>query len=116
MAETVDVQAETIGVGSVIAFVLFGYGTFVRETIFGYEATTLGLWAFVATFATVALFHNTYGRRDIAAGHAVAALGLGLFLWASSPLPTVIGFLLLVGGGARIAMLTVRAGRTAEGS
>ncbi|ADD06483.1 uncharacterized protein Nmag_2930 [Natrialba magadii ATCC 43099] len=111
MAEMVDVQQETIGVGTVAALVLYGYGTFVDETLFGYEATTLAMWVFVGTFAAVAVFHGAYGRRDFAAAHGTAALGLGVFLLASDGRQALLGLLLLLGGGIYIAITTIRVRR-----
>ena len=109
MTETIDVQAETIGAGSLVAFALYGYGTFVGGSILGLEATTLGLGVFAATFAAVALLHGAYGRRDLAVGHGGAAVGLGLFVFAADPRQSLVGLALLVGGGAYIALATVRA-------
>ncbi|ELY89508.1 hypothetical protein C483_13318 [Natrialba hulunbeirensis JCM 10989] len=111
MAEMVDVQQETIGIGTVAALVLYGYGTVIDETLFGYEATTLAMWVFVGTFAAVAVFHGAYGRRDFAAAHGTAALGLAIFLLASDGPQALLGLVLLLGGGIYIAVKTVRARR-----
>ena len=107
--ETVDVQAETIGIGSLVAFALYGYGTFVGGSILGLEATTLGLGVFAATFAAVALLHGAYGRRNLAVAHGGAAIGLALFLFSTAPVRAVLGLAVLVGSGAYIALVTVRA-------
>lgn len=114
MAEMVDVQQEAISIGTVAALVLYGYGTIVSETIFGYEATALAMWVFAATFATIALFHGAYGRRDFAAAHGAAAVGLGLFLLATDGPQALAGMLVLIVSGAYIAIVTLRARRELE--
>ncbi|OVE83935.1 hypothetical protein [Natronolimnobius baerhuensis] len=114
MAEVVDVQAETIGVGSVIAFALYGYGIFISETIFGLEATALAMWVFAGTFAAVALLHGAYGRRPFALAHGGAAVGLAIFLLATDGLQALLGLLVLMGSGAAIAVMTIRARNARE--
>ncbi|NGM68253.1 hypothetical protein G6M89_04385 [Natronolimnobius sp. AArcel1] len=114
MAEVVDVQAETIGVGSVIAFALYGYGIFINQTIFGLEATTLAMWVFAGTFAAVALLHGAYGRRPFALAHGGAAVGLSVFLLATDGFQALVGLLVLMGSGITIAVLTIRAGNERE--
>ncbi|RQG98765.1 hypothetical protein [Natrarchaeobius oligotrophus] len=111
MTEQVDVQELTIGVGTVLAFVLYGYGRFVSETVFGVETTDLAVLSFAGTFLAVAALHGAYGRRDFALAHAAAGLGLVFVAVASSGLQVLIGILLLAVGGAYVAVETVRARR-----
>ena len=108
MAETIDVQEQAIGAGSVLALALAGYGRFINETIVGRDATTLAIGAFAATFAAVALIHGAYGRRDFAVAHGLAAVGMFLVALAGSPLRTLAGLVLLAGGGGYVALVTVR--------
>ncbi|NUB90666.1 hypothetical protein HT576_06490 [Haloterrigena sp. SYSU A121-1] len=114
MAETIDVQEQAIGAGSIAALGLVAYGRFINETLFGVDATTLGLGAFAATFAAVALIHGAYGRRDFAVSHAASAVGLGLVALASSLLPMLVGLVLLVGSGSYTARTTIRARNEAK--
>lgn len=109
MAETVDVQGTVIGVGTVVALACYAYGRYIGETILGIDPSALAIGAFAATFAALALLHNAYGRRDFAAAYAVAAIGLFLVAPAASVLQTLGGYLLLVAGGAYVAVVTVRA-------
>ncbi|MFP8952046.1 hypothetical protein ACLI4Z_03600 [Natrialbaceae archaeon A-arb3/5] len=111
MAESVDVQEQTIGVGTVLAIVFFGYGTFINETILGIDATELAAWVFVGTFAAVALFHSAYGRRDFAVAHAAAAVGVALVLLATSGPQVLVGMGVLLTGGSYIVSRTIRARR-----
>ncbi|THE63059.1 hypothetical protein D8Y22_21710 [Salinadaptatus halalkaliphilus] len=114
MATQVDVQEQTIGAGSILAFALYGYGIFVDEALLGFDARNLGLLAFAGTFAAVALLHGAYGRRDFAVAHAAAGVGLALVAFASSGLQVLGGMVLLVAGGAYIAVTTMRARREAN--
>lgn len=109
MTETVDVQAVTIGVGTVIAILALAYGTLISETLLGIETTTIAAVAFAATFAAVAVLHGAYGRSDMALAHGGAGVGWLLVLLASSPAGTVVGLLVLAGCGAYIAVVTIRA-------
>ncbi|MEY7851946.1 hypothetical protein AB7C87_22400 [Natrarchaeobius sp. A-rgal3] len=111
MTEEVDVQELAIGVGTVLALVLYGYGSFVAETILGVDATTLAVLAFAATFLAVALLHGAYGRRDFALAHAAAGVGLSLVALSSSGPQVLLGILLLAAGGAYVAIKTLRARR-----
>ncbi|WP_440766233.1 hypothetical protein [Natronorubrum sp. DTA7] len=109
MDETVDVQATTIGVGTIVALGFFAYGRYIDGTIVGIDATMLATGAFAATFAAIALLHGAYGRRDFAVAHGIAAVGLGLITVAATGPQMLGGYLLLVGGGVYIALVTVRA-------
>lgn len=109
MAETVDAQATTIGVGTVVAIAFLAYGTVVSDSIAGIDATTAAAWTFAATFGAVALLHSAFGRHDMAAAYGVGTVGWALVLLGSIPLFVVVGLLLLVGGGAYIAIATIRA-------
>ncbi|RQG91123.1 hypothetical protein EA462_03765 [Natrarchaeobius halalkaliphilus] len=111
MTEQVDVQELVIGVGTVLAFVLYGYGTFLRETILGVAATDLAVGAFAGTFLVVAVLHGAYGRRDFAVAHAAAGAGLVFVAAASSGPEVLVGILLLVAGGSYVAVATMRARR-----
>ncbi|ELY47660.1 hypothetical protein [Natronorubrum sulfidifaciens] len=108
MDETVDAQGTAIGVGTLLALGLFAYGRYINETVLGLDAASLAIGAFGATFAAVSLLHGAYGRRDFAIAHGVAALGLFLVAPASSGEQTLGGYLLLVAGGAYIAVVTIR--------
>jgi hypothetical protein len=109
MDETVDVQAVTIGVGTVAAVVALAYGTFISELVLGIDATALAIGAFALTCVALAVLHGAYGRRDFAAAYAVAGIGLGVVAVASSGLQLLGGYALLAGGGAYVAVMTVRA-------
>ena len=109
MAETVDVQGTVIGVGTVVALACYAYGRYIGETIVGLDPSALAIGAFAATFAALALVHNAYGRRDFAAAYGVAAVGLFLVAPAASAPRTLGGYLLLVVGGAYVAVVTLRA-------
>ncbi|EMA42322.1 hypothetical protein [Halobiforma nitratireducens] len=109
MAETVDVQELTIGVGTVIAIALLAYGTVVADTILGVDATTLAIGAFALTFLSVGALHGAYGRRDFALAHLAAGVGLGLVAIAASLLQLLGGYALLLVGGGYVAVATVRA-------
>jgi hypothetical protein len=109
MDETVDVQAVAIGVGTVVAIALLGYGTFVGESVFGIDVTALAIGAFALTCVALAVLHGAYGRRDFAAAYAVAGVGLGIVALASSGLQVAGGYLLLAAGGGYVAVRTVRA-------
>ncbi|RQG90964.1 hypothetical protein [Natrarchaeobius chitinivorans] len=114
MTEQVDVQELAIGVGTVIAFALYGYGSVVNETILGVDATDLAILAFAGTFLAVATLHGAYGRRDFALAHAVAGVGLALVAVGSSGVYVLIGFLLLAGGGGYVARETLRVRKDAS--
>lgn len=109
MAETIDVQEQAIGAGSIAALALVAYGRFIHETILGLDATSLAIGAFAMTFAAVAVLHGAYGRRDFAVAHAVAAVGMLLVALSGSALRTLGGLLLLLTGGSYVALVTVRA-------
>ncbi|WP_306056066.1 hypothetical protein [Natronococcus wangiae] len=109
MDETVDVQAVAIGAGTAVAVGLLAYGTLVGESILGVDTTSLATGAFAATFLAVAALHGAYGRRDLAAAHGAAGVGLALVALAASGFQVLGGYLLLVVGGAYIAVVTVRA-------
>lgn len=109
MDETVDVQRTAIGVGTVLALAFFGYGRYIGETIVGVDAAALGTGAFAATFAAVAALHGAYGRRDLAVAHLVAAVGLTFVALSASGPQVLGGLVLLVAGGAYIAVATLRA-------
>ncbi|WP_323170990.1 hypothetical protein [Natrialba sp. PRR66] len=113
MVETVDAQREVIGIGSAIAVLLVGYGTAINETIGGVRTTILATWVFAATFALLALLHGSYGRRDFAAAHGGAAVGLLAFLLATAGPQALVGLLVFVGSGAYIGIATLRARPTA---
>ncbi|APW96563.1 hypothetical protein CHINAEXTREME_01715 [Halobiforma lacisalsi AJ5] len=108
MAETVDVQETTIGVGTVIAILLLGYGTFVRESVFGIDAVSLAVGAFGLTFVAVGSLHGAYGRGDFALAHLVAGIGLFLVAFAATALQVFGGYALLLAGGGYIAVTTIR--------
>ncbi|WP_293030209.1 hypothetical protein [Natronococcus sp.] len=109
MDETVDVQAMTIGVGTVIAIALLGYGATVGDSLLGADTTTLAVGAFALTFVALAVLHGAYGRRDFAAAYGVAGIGLGTVAVASSALGVLGGYLLLAVGGGYVAVATIRA-------
>ncbi|QSW97770.1 hypothetical protein [Haloterrigena alkaliphila] len=109
MEETVDVQGQAIGAGSIVALAFAAYGRFIDETVLGFDATALATGAFAATFAAVALLHGAYGRRDFAVAHGVAAVGLLLVTVAATGLQMLGGLALLIAGGAYVAVATVRA-------
>ncbi|AFZ72335.1 hypothetical protein [Natronobacterium gregoryi] len=109
MAENVDVQELTIGVGTVIAVLLLGYGTFLNETLFGIETLALAIGAFAATFVAVGVLHGAYGRTDFALAHVVAGVGLAVVGLASSVLQLMGGYVLLLIGGGYVVLETVRA-------
>lgn len=114
MDETVDVQAVTIGAGTVVAIALLAYGTLVSESILGVDASSLATGAFAATFLAIAALHGAYGRRDLAVAHATAAVGLAFVVFAASGLQVAAGLLLLVAGGSYVAVVTVRVRREAR--
>lgn len=109
MDETVDVQAMTIGVGTVIAVALLGYGAAAGDSLLGVGTTTLAVGAFALTFVTLAVLHVAYGRRDFATAYGVAGIGLGVVAVASSGLEVLGGYLLLALGGGYVAVATIRA-------
>lgn len=109
MDESEDVQGTVIGIGTVVALVLYAYGSFADGTVLGIEATNLAISAFGATFAALAILHGAYGRRDFAVANGVAAVGLFLVAPATSGPQTLGGYLLLAAGGAYIAVVTIRA-------
>lgn len=109
MAEKVDVQQVTIGVGTVIAVLALAYGTLIDETIVGIETTALAVGALAATFVAVGVLHGAYGRRDFALAHVTAGFGLGLVGLAQSGLQVLGGYVLLLVGGGYVALVTVRA-------
>lgn len=109
MTETIDAQGTAIGIGTAIAVLLLAYGTLLRESVFGVAATTAASWTFAATFAVVAVLHAGYGRFDLAAGHAGAAVGWALVLLGSSGVPVALGLLLLAVGGGYVALASIRA-------
>lgn len=109
MDETVDVQATTIGVGTVVAIALLGYGAAVDDSLLGADTTTLAVGAFALTFVTLAVLHAAYGRRDFAAAYGAAGIGLVVVAVASSGLEVLGGYLLLALGGGYVAVATVRA-------
>ncbi len=111
MDEQVDVQALTIGVGTVVAIALLGYHTAIGETILGIEATALATGAFALTFLAIAVLHGAYGRRDFAGAHALAGVGLLLVSFSESALQVAGGLLCLVVGGSYIAVVTIRVRR-----
>lgn len=111
MDETVDVQAVTIGVGTIAAVGLLGYHTVVSESLFGYETTALATGAFALTFLAVALLHGAYGRGDFALAHGLAGVGLLFVAIASTGPQVLVGMACLVAGGSYIAIKTVRARR-----
>ncbi|MFC4988916.1 MULTISPECIES: hypothetical protein [Saliphagus] len=107
----VDVQGTAIGVGTVAALVLFAYGRYIGGSVLGLDPAALALVAFALTAASLAVLHASYGRRDFAGAYALAAAGLFLVAPAAAPLFTIAGYLLLVAGGAYVAVATVRARR-----
>ncbi|SDQ27291.1 hypothetical protein [Natronobacterium texcoconense] len=109
MAEQVDVQELTIGVGTVIAILLLIYGTFLGETLFGIDTMALAIGAFAATFVAVGILHGAYGRGDFALAHVVAGVGLALVGLASSVPQLLGGYGLLLAGGGYVALETIRA-------
>ncbi|ELY58970.1 hypothetical protein [Natronolimnohabitans innermongolicus] len=111
MDETVDVQMTAIGVGTVPALAFYAYGRYIGDTVLGFDPTTLAIGTFAVTFAAIALLHNAYGRRDFAAAHATAALGLGIVAVTGGGVLFLAGYLLLVVGGLYIAVMTMRARR-----
>lgn len=115
MAETVDVQGVTIGVGGLLALFALLYGSFVSETVFGLEATTAATWVFAATFLAVAVLHGAYGRRDLAVANAGAAVALGLVLAGGTVLYVLVGLAALAVAGSYIALVTLRARRAGGG-
>ena len=114
MDEQVDVQALTIGIGTVVAVALLAYHTVVSQTVVGIEATALATGAFAATFLAIAVLHGAYGRRDFAAAHALAGVGLGLVSFAETAPQVAGGLLCLVIGGSYIAVVTMRERRDAQ--
>lgn len=111
MDETEDVQGTVIGIGTIGAIVLYAYGRFASETLFGADPTVLAITVFGATFAALAVLHGAYGRRDFALAHGVAAVGLFLLAPASSGPQILGGYLLLLAGGLYIAVVTIRVRR-----
>ncbi|MDG5819436.1 hypothetical protein [Natronococcus sp. A-GB7] len=109
MDETVDVQAVTIGVGTVVAIAALVYGAAVGDSLLGVDTTTLSIGAFALTFGALAVLHGAYGRRDFAVAYGVAGIGLGVVAVASSGLGVLGGYLLLAVGGGYVAVATVRA-------
>lgn len=113
MAEPIDAQAVTIGVGTVVAVALLAVHTAVTETILGIETTALATGVFALTFLAVAALHGAYGRGDLAAAHALAGVGVLLVTLATTGLQVAGGLFFLVLGGSYIALTTVRARREA---
>ncbi|WIV67561.1 hypothetical protein [Natrialbaceae archaeon AArc-T1-2] len=109
MTDTVDVQAVTIGVGTVVAILALAYGTLISETLLGVATMTIAAVAFAATFAAVAVLHGAYGRSDMALAHGGAAVGWLLVVFASRALGVVAGLLVLAACGSYIAVVTIRA-------
>lgn len=113
MAESEDVQGTVIGVGTVVAIALYGYGAFLSGSVFGVDATTLAITVFGATFAALAILHGAYGRRDFTLAYGGGALGLFVLAPASSGVAFFGGYLLLLAGGGYVAFVTVRLRREA---
>lgn len=107
--ETVDLQAVTIGVGTLLAIGFLAYGTVVSGSVFGVPTTTAAAWAFAATFAVLAALHAATGRSDLALAHGGAAVGWGLVLVGSSGVYVPVGLFFLAVGGGYIARTTIRA-------
>lgn len=107
--ETVDLQAVTIGVGTLLAIGFLAYGTVVSGSVFGVATTTAAAWAFAATFAVLAALHAATGRSDLALAHGGAAVGWGLVLVGSSGVHVLMGLFFLAVGGGYIARTTIRA-------
>ncbi|WP_049926356.1 hypothetical protein [Halopiger goleimassiliensis] len=111
MTEREDVQGTVIGIGTVVALACYAYGRFVAGSIFGADPTAVAVAVFGATFAVLAILHGAYGRRDFALAHGVAAVGLFLLAPASSGSRMLVGYLLLLGGGLYVAVVTMRVRR-----
>ncbi|WP_246998431.1 hypothetical protein [Halosolutus gelatinilyticus] len=111
MARTVDAQALTIGVGTIVAVAALGYGTLVSETLLGVRTTTLATGTFALTFLAIAVLHGAYGRADLAGANALAGIGLLLVTIATTGLQAAAGLCFLAIGGAYVAIVTVRARR-----
>ncbi|MCU4740799.1 hypothetical protein OB955_07355 [Halobacteria archaeon AArc-m2/3/4] len=107
--ETIDLQAVTIGVGTLLAIGFLVYGTIASPSVFGVATTTAAAWAFAATFAVLAVLHAMTGRTDLGLAHGGAAVGWGLVLVGSSGAHVLAGLLLLGLGGGYIARTTIRA-------
>lgn len=105
MPQTVDVQAVTIGVGTLAVVGILAYGTLLGRTVGGLEPTTAATGVFAGTFAVLGLVHAARGRPDFAVAYGIAAVGLGLVLAGS----LVLGFIALVAGGGYVAVKTIRA-------
>ena len=108
MEETVDVQAVTIGVGTLVVAGLFVYGAVVGHTLWGMDTTTLAMWVFASMFVVISLLHVVAGRSDMALAHGGAAAGWILVLLESSAGLTTLGLVLLAVGGAYIVRTTLR--------
>ncbi|WP_263020818.1 hypothetical protein [Natronobiforma cellulositropha] len=108
MAETVDAQATTIGLGMLVVVCVLLYGTVVDPTPFGVESMTLAMWVFAAMFATVALLHAVVGRGDMALAHGGAAVGWVLILVGTGVGQVTVGLVALAAGGIYIVRTTVR--------
>ncbi|WP_242695548.1 hypothetical protein [Halomontanus rarus] len=107
--ETVDLQAVTIGVGTLLAIGFLAYGTVVSGSVFGVSTATAAAWAFAATFAVLAALHAATGRTDLALAHGGAAVGWGLVLVGSTGVHVLMGLFFLAVGGGYIARTTIRA-------
>lgn len=111
MDETVDLQGTAIGAGTIAALAFAAYGRYVGGSMLGLDPSALALVAFALTAASLAILHASYGRRDFAGAYALAAIGLLLVAPAAAPVLTIAGYILLVVGGAYVAVATVRARR-----
>ncbi|WP_049922487.1 hypothetical protein [Halopiger djelfimassiliensis] len=109
MAETVDVQSMTIGVGTGTAILALVYGALVDGSVVGLDASTVAVGAFAVTFLAVGVLHGAYGRGSFAVACATAGIGLGLVALAASGGQVLVGYVLLFAGGGYVAVATARA-------
>ena len=107
MDETVDVQGEVIGVGTVVAVAILAYGTVVNETVAGVDAVTAAGGVLALTLLATALLHAKVGQHDLTWGFGGAAVGL-LFAFFGSDSGVVIGLFVLLLSGLYIALVTLR--------
>ncbi|MFC6719328.1 hypothetical protein ACFQGT_03435 [Natrialbaceae archaeon GCM10025810] len=114
MTETVDLQGEVIGLGTLAAMAVLLYGTFVSTEIAGVAAVDVATVIFAGTFVVVAALHAWIGQYNLAWGHGGAGAGLLFVLLGESLQRVAIGLLLLFLSGAYIALVVRRLHREAE--
>ena len=113
MERTADVQGEIIGIGTVVAVLVLGYGVLVGDTIAGIETMTVAGWVLSVTLVGVAAVHASVGQYNFTWGFGGAAVGL-VFVFTGEGSRVLLGLTLLVLSGLYVALLTRRRSREIE--